>query len=152
MARLDQQPVRRSVYPNLAGSVVVIAVPRRRSLPDHRRGKEPATTLLDVHREELDDVVLLQLRGEVDLSNVEVLELALDQICSGIARRVIIDATAITFLSMAAVAALVQAQANGLDLVLVAVQRAVLRPLEATGLAQRLKIFASLDAALAIAT
>ncbi|ORV98820.1 STAS domain-containing protein [Mycobacterium kyorinense] len=96
-------------------------------------------------------MVLLHLRGEVDLSNVEVLELALDQICSGIARRVIVDATAVTFLSMAAVAALMQAQAKGLDLVLVAMQRAVLRPLEATGLAQRLRVFASLEAARAVA-
>lgn len=91
------------------------------------------------------------MRGEVDLSNIELLEVALQHVCAGDGARVVVDATAITFLSADGVAALVRAQARcqarDLDFALVATDWAVLRPLQVTGMDQRVKTFPSLDAA-----
>jgi anti-anti-sigma factor len=111
------------------------------------------TTRLHVAREDLGELVVVHLRGEVDLSNVELLERALQQACTGAAHssRVVVDATALTFLSAAGMAALVQAQAScqdrGLVFAVVANQPAVVRPLRATGLDTLVRIFPSLKAA-----
>jgi anti-anti-sigma factor len=63
----------------------------------------------------------------------------------------VVDATAIAFLSCVGVAALARAQARcqarGLDFAVVAAGRAVLRPLQVTGMDQLVKIFPSLQAA-----
>jgi anti-sigma B factor antagonist len=111
------------------------------------------TTRLHVAREEFGELVVLHVYGEVDLSNVELLEQALQQACTGAPHsgRVVVDATAITFLSAAGMAALVQAQLNcqdrGLDFAVAANQRAVVRALRVAGLDALVKIFPSLKAA-----
>jgi anti-sigma B factor antagonist len=117
----------------------------------HRRTEEHATTPFAVRREELDDLTVLHVRGEVDLSNVEQLERALQEVCDGDHGRILVDTSRISFLSSVGVMALVRAQARcqagGLDFAVVAARRPVLRPLQATGMDQLLKIFPSLEAA-----
>ncbi|MGH3636981.1 anti-sigma factor antagonist [Mycobacterium sp.] len=113
------------------------------------------TAPLDIQRATHDGLIILRLRGDIDLSNVAMLEGALQQVCTGSAdaSRVVVDATAVEFLSVAGIAALVQAQTrcrqNGLDFAVVAAQRAVLRPLQAIGLDRQVKIFTSGEAAIA---
>jgi anti-sigma B factor antagonist len=96
-------------------------------------------------------MIVLHVRGEVDISNVELLERALQHVCGGDHGRVVLDATAITFLAAAGVMALVRAQgrclARGLDFAVVAAGRAVIRPLQATGMDQLVKVFPSMEAA-----
>jgi anti-anti-sigma factor len=127
------------------------AVPRRRSHSSHRRAEEHATTRLDFHQEELDDLIVLHVRGEIDISNVELLERALQQLCDRDRGRIVVDTNRITFLSSVGVMAMVRAQArcqaDGLDFAVVAARRPVLRPLQASGMDQLLKIFPSLEAA-----
>ncbi|HZU49012.1 MAG TPA: STAS domain-containing protein [Mycobacterium sp.] len=108
---------------------------------------------LHVERTTVNDLVVLHLRGDVDLCNVAQLECALRETCGAIpdSGRVVVDATAIDFLSVAGVTALVRGQRRcrerGLDFSVVAAHRAVLRPLQATGFGEQVTIFASLEAA-----
>jgi anti-sigma B factor antagonist len=110
-------------------------------------------TQLHIARKDLGELVVLHLCGEVDLSNVEVLQRALRQACTGAAHagRLVVDATAITFLSTTGMAALVRAQAScqdrGLDFAVVANQRAVVSPLRITGLDTLVRLYPSLQAA-----
>jgi anti-anti-sigma factor len=95
----------------------------------------------------------LHLRGDVDLSNVAQLECALRETCGAFpdAGRILLDATGVDFLSVAGVTALVRGQRRcrerGLDFSVVADHRAVLRPLQATGVGEQFTVFASLEAA-----
>ncbi|MBO0865653.1 MAG: STAS domain-containing protein [Mycobacterium sp.] len=112
------------------------------------------TAPLDVQQSTLDDLIILRLRGDVDLSNVATLEGALEQVCGdATAGRIVVDATAIEFFAAVGMNALAQAQTrcehDGLDFAVVASQHAVLRPLQITGLDRQLKIFASVAAATA---
>jgi anti-anti-sigma factor len=108
---------------------------------------------LHVERTTVNDLVVLHLRGDVDLSNVAQLECALRETCGAFpdAGRILLDATGVDFLSVAGVTALVRGQRRcrerGLDFSVVADHRAVLRPLQATGVGEQFTVFASLEAA-----
>jgi anti-anti-sigma factor len=107
---------------------------------------------LHVERTTVNDLVISHLRDD-DLSNVAQLECALRETCGATpdAGRVVVDATGVDFLSVAGVTALVRGQqrcrGRGLDFSVVAAHRAVLRPLQATGVGEQVAICASLEAA-----
>jgi anti-anti-sigma factor len=117
-----------------------------------RQAEEPVSTLR-VERTTVNDLVVLQLRGDVDLSNVAHVECALRETCDAMpdAGRLLVDATAVDFLSVAGVTALVRGQRRcqerGLGFSVVAAHRAVLRPLQATGVCEKVTIFPSLEVA-----
>jgi anti-sigma B factor antagonist len=107
--------------------------------------KDAVTAPLSVHHTHLDDVVVVRLRGDVDMSNVGTLHDALRRASgSSAGRRVLVDATAVEFLSVAGMTALVEAhmqcERSGLDFAVVTGQPAVLRSLHLVGLDRQLTV------------
>ena len=84
-----------------------------------------------------DGVLVLRVVGDVDLTTVEQLRGHLDEHLSGAHRGVVLDCTAVSFLTACGIGLLVeiadQARADGKPLRLVAHSRLVLRALEVTG-------------------
>ena len=95
-----------------------------------------------------DDVVVLHVAGEIDLLTANLLgERVREQLVAG-NRVLVLDLTEVSFLGSSGLAEIVSAsQAEGAKLVLVATNRAVLRPLEATGLLPMLTIYETVDEA-----
>jgi anti-sigma B factor antagonist len=98
------------------------------------------------------DVVVVRLRGDLDLLTAPLLREALRPLIHE-PGTVLVNLTGVGFLGSAGLAELAGAQdgatGNGARLALVASGRAVVRPLEVTGLAELFQIFDSEDAALA---
>jgi anti-sigma B factor antagonist len=101
----------------------------------------------------LDGVAVVEVAGEVDLVNggslLAVLTAQLDQHSTG----VVVDLTRTVFFGSTGIAALLrtaaQAREHGTEMVVVADHRAVLRPLQITGVDGELRIRPSVDLALA---
>jgi anti-anti-sigma factor len=97
-----------------------------------------------------DDVVVLHVAGEIDLLTANLLgERVREQLVPG-NRVLVLDLTGVSFMGSSGLAEIVSAsQADGAQLVLVATTRAVLRPLEATGLLPILTVYETVDDAVA---
>jgi anti-anti-sigma factor len=98
-----------------------------------------------------DDVVVLHVAGEIDLLTANLLgERVREQQLLPANRVLVLDLSAVSFMGSSGLAEIVAAaQADSAQLVLVATSRAVLRPLEATGLLPMLTIYESVDDAIA---
>ena len=97
-----------------------------------------------------EDVVVLHVAGEIDLLTANLLgERVREQFVPG-NRVLVLDLTGVSFMGSSGLAEIVAAsQAEAAKLVLVATNRAVLRPLEATGLLPMLTVYDSVDDAVA---
>ena len=97
-----------------------------------------------------DDVVVLHVAGEIDLLTANLLgERVREHLVPG-NRVLVLDLAEVSFMGSSGLAEIVAAsQADGAQLVLVATNRAVLRPLEATGLLPMLTIYETVDDAVA---
>lgn len=98
------------------------------------------------------EAVLVRVRGEVDGETADIFEQTLrDQL--GTANALIVDLSGVGFFASAGLNTLVtvhkQATANAVPFVVVAAQRAVLRPITVLGLDLTLTVRASIDEALA---
>jgi anti-sigma B factor antagonist len=98
-----------------------------------------------------DEVVVLRVAGEIDLLTANLLgERVREQQLLPTNRVVVLDLSGVSFMGSSGLAEIVAAaQADSAQLVLVATSRAVLRPLEATGLLPMLTIYESVDEAIA---
>ena len=93
-----------------------------------------------------DDVVVLHVAGEIDLLTANLLGERVREQFVPENRVLVLDLTGVSFMGSSGLAEIVSAsQANAAKLVLVATNRAVLRPLEATGLLSILTIYDSVD-------
>ncbi|WP_433263035.1 STAS domain-containing protein [Actinosynnema sp. CS-041913] len=115
---------------------------------------EPAATLASVRVDEpADGVVVLHVSGELDTSSADELAKPLKSTLVQGVRAVVVDLTGVRFLGSAGLEALVtgskRATELGVPLLLVAAGRAVLRPIEATGLATVFTIVPTVDEAMA---
>jgi anti-anti-sigma factor len=98
-----------------------------------------------------DEVVVLRVAGEIDLLTANLLgERVREQQLLPTNRVVVLDLSGVSFMGSSGLAEIVAAaQADSAQLVLVATSRAVLRPLEATGLLPMLTVYESVDEAIA---
>jgi anti-sigma B factor antagonist len=132
--------------------------------PDHGPGTEtaPARALneaslasqqIDVEIERTPDAVIVHVTGEIDLLTSNYLGERLREQLEPANRVLVLNLTAVSFLGSAGLAEIVAASQasgdSGCKLVLVATNRAVLRPLEVTGLSSLLSMYDSVDTALA---
>ena len=91
-----------------------------------------------------DDVVVLHVAGEIDLLTANLLGERVREQLVPATRVLVLDLTEVSFMGSSGLAEIVAAsQAEAAQLVLVATNRAVLRPLEATGLLPMLTIYES---------
>jgi anti-sigma B factor antagonist len=99
-----------------------------------------------------DNVVVLHVTGEIDLLTANVLGERLREHLESASRVLVLDLTEVSFLGSAGLAEIVSASQTGADrgarLLLVATNRAVLRPLEVTGLLSLFSVYETVDAAL----
>ncbi|RKT56581.1 anti-anti-sigma factor [Saccharothrix australiensis] len=114
---------------------------------------EPAATLASVRVDEpADGVVVLHVSGELDTSSADELARPLKSTLTEGLRAVVVDLLQVRFLGSAGLEALVtgskRAQELGVPLLLVASGRAVLRPIQATGLTAVFTIVETVDEAL----
>lgn len=97
-----------------------------------------------------EDVVVLHVTGEIDLLTANLLGERVREQFVPANRVLVLDLTEVSFMGSSGLAEIVSAsQAEAAQLVLVATNRAVLRPLEATGLLPMLTIYETVDAAVA---
>lgn len=99
-----------------------------------------------------EDVVVLHVSGEIDLLTANVLGDRLREHLTPASRVVTLDLRGVTFLGSAGLAEIVSASRKAEEgagrMLLVADNRAVLRPLEVTGLLPMLTVFDTVEAAL----
>lgn len=99
-----------------------------------------------------DGVVVLTVSGEVDLLTIEELEGKLRDALQPPNRVVVLDLAEVRFMGSAGLSALISgaesARSNGLEFLLVADERAILRPLEMTGITSTFVVYDSVNAAL----
>jgi anti-anti-sigma factor len=113
-----------------------------------RIGKQPEAAPLRITIDRpRPDVTVVGLRGDLDLLTAPLLREALRPLIDA-AGAVLVDLSGVEFLGSSGLAELAAAQDGGARIVLVASGRAVVRPLEVTGLAPLFQIYESVDAAL----
>jgi anti-sigma B factor antagonist len=98
-----------------------------------------------------EDVVVLHVSGEIDLLTASLLGERVREQLVPANRVLVLDLTDVSFLGSSGLAEIVSASqaAATVQLILVASNRAVLRPLEATGLLPVLTVYETLDEAVA---
>ena len=100
-----------------------------------------------------DGAVIVHVAGEIDLLTANVLGERIREQLDPANRLLVLDLSGVTFLGSAGLAEIVSASQAGADwgakMLLVATNRAVVRPLEVTGLSSLFTLYASVDAALA---
>ncbi|KAA2258126.1 STAS domain-containing protein [Solihabitans fulvus] len=101
--------------------------------------------------------VVVAVAGEVDMNTIDQVRTGLSEATgSPAATLAVVDLTKVTFLGSVGLSALVEAseagEQTGCRLIIVADQHAVLRPLEATGLAEHFVIHASVADAVTAGT
>lgn len=97
-----------------------------------------------------DDVVVLHVAGEIDLLTANMLGERVREQFVPENRVLVLDLSEVSFMGSSGLAEIVSAsQAESAQLVLVASSRAVLRPLEATGLLSMLTVYDTVDEAVA---
>ncbi|MEU4805943.1 STAS domain-containing protein [Actinosynnema sp. NPDC023587] len=113
---------------------------------------EPSAALASVQVDQSDGVVVLRVSGELDASSADELARPLASALVTGVRSVVVDLTQVRFLGSAGLEALVtgskRAEGLGVPLVLVASGRAVLRPIEATGLTAVFTVVGTVEEAL----
>lgn len=105
----------------------------------------------------MDGVPVIRLVGEIDMSNAEAMRAEVMRGVASAQAGLVVDLTEVTFLASSGLSALVRAQTeaerHGVVLAVAAHSRAVLRPLEATGVDALLLIHATTaDAVAALRT
>lgn len=121
--------------------------------PDAVPGPLPAERQIQVLAEQAEpEVVVLRVAGEIDLLTAGVLRERLREEIDPANRAIVLDLTEVTFLGSAGLSEIVSAARagadNGMTICLVATNRAVLRPLEITGLLSLFTVCDTVDAAL----
>jgi anti-anti-sigma factor len=115
----------------------------------------PPSQQIAVSVERVEDTVILHVAGEIDLLTAAVLGERLREHIDPSSRMLVLNLTEVSFLGSAGLAEIVSASQTGADLgarlVLVATNRAVLRPLEVTGLLSLFTVYETVDAAIAAA-
>ena len=97
-----------------------------------------------------EDIVVLHVAGEIDLLTANLLGERVREQFVPQNRVLVLDLTQVSFMGSSGLAEIVSAsQAEAAQLVLVASSRAVLRPLEATGLLPMLTVYDTVDDAVA---
>ncbi|MFC0429780.1 STAS domain-containing protein [Kutzneria buriramensis] len=103
--------------------------------------------------EHIGSVALLHVTGEVDMETEPMLRESLAMALAPAPAALVLDLTGVTFFASAGLHVLVDFQhdmtARGLDMLVVADTRIVLRPLEITGVDQLVTLVSSVDQALA---
>lgn len=112
---------------------------------------DPRPRLIDIAVQQRGNgVTVLTVGGEVDMSSAPVLRTTVGQHLTD-GSTLVLDLSRVTFLGSAGLAVLVEAaqqsKSRGVALRIVAVARAVKRPLEATGLGDVFSVFSSVDEA-----
>jgi anti-sigma B factor antagonist len=113
---------------------------------------------LQVRHEIVDGAVVVHARGEVDMSTRKLLDLQLQAAESQVVppAPVVLDLTGVTFLASMGLSLLIEHRELcaefGSRLFVVATDRAVLRPIQLTGLDEELMIVATVQAALTAAS
>jgi anti-sigma B factor antagonist len=113
---------------------------------------QPAGELaLEVTRPE-DSVVVLEVGGDLDLLTAPSLDAELTKLLADAPDALVLNLTGVPFFGSSALAVLIRAadtaQTRGVRLMLVATNRAVLRPLEVTKTVELFSIHGSVDSAL----
>lgn len=111
-----------------------------------------AVPLIDVGVQQLEDgVTVLTVGGEVDMTSAPDLRAVVSEHTTG-GSKLVLDLSRVTFLGSAGLAVLVEAsqqtKSRGMALRIVAVERAVTRPLEATGLGDVFSVHPSVESAI----
>lgn len=114
-------------------------VPAEEARPDTMPGPLPAERQIQVQAERVGpDVVVVRVSGEIDLLTAGVLRERLREDLDPAGRAIVLDLTEVSFLGSAGLSEIVTVARAGADrgttICLVASNRAVLRPLEITGL------------------
>lgn len=128
-------------------------VPAEDQRPEPGPGPLPAERQLEVVAERVDPaVVVLRVAGEIDLLTAGMLRERLREEIDPANRAIVLDLTEVTFLGSAGLSEIVSAARagadNGMTVCLVASNRAVLRPLEITGLLSLFTVCDTIEAAL----
>jgi anti-sigma B factor antagonist len=116
--------------------------------------RQAGERLINVSRQEIDDVQVVSVDGEIDTLPTPALQEAInDSLERATGRAIVIDLTAVTFLGSAGLAALATAASRpgheDRPLRVVADSHAVLRPIQVTGLDTVLSLYRGLDEAVA---
>ena len=108
---------------------------------------------MSINLENIGSVAVVHVTGEVDMATEAKLRAAVTDAVSTEPAALVLDLTGVTFFASAGLHVLVDVQheatASGLDLLVAADNRAVLRPLQITGVDQLVTVVASVDQALA---
>jgi anti-sigma B factor antagonist len=114
----------------------------------------PPTPALTLSTHQHQDVALLAVNGEVDMATAPDLRQTLGRCLEREPPLLVVDLSQVSFLGSAGLAALVEAQqhARATQLRLVATHRAVLRPLQVTGLTATLAVYTTWSDACAISS
>jgi anti-sigma B factor antagonist len=128
-------------------------VPAEESKPDTAPGPTPSDRQIQVRAERVEpDVMVFRVAGEIDLLTAGVLSERLREEIDHGDRAMVIDLTEVSFLGSAGLSEIVAAARagadNGMAVCLVATNRAVLRPLEVTGLLSLFTVVNTVEAAL----
>ena len=117
-----------------------------------RLGEQPAEPLRITIEQPRPDVVVVRVTGDLDLLTAPIFRERLLPLLDEPARTVLVELGGVDFLGSAGLSELASAYdlatSRGIGFVLVAGSRAVLRPLEVTGLATLFRIYESVQAAL----
>jgi anti-sigma B factor antagonist len=101
--------------------------------------------LLRVHTSVLDDVAVVRMSGELDLTGADALLTSLEPAVELAGRAVVVDLREVTFVDCAGLSALVDARTaisqRGIELVLAAPSRPVGRLLSLTGSGRQVQVF-----------
>ncbi|CCH33778.1 hypothetical protein BN6_65390 [Saccharothrix espanaensis DSM 44229] len=141
-------------HPGVDGfRITVDHAPHRRCAMREETGvPEPSAALASVQVDRSDGVVVLRVSGELDASSADELARPLKSALVDGVRGVVVDLTQVRFLGSAGLESLVtgskRADGLGVPLLVVAVGRAVLRPIEATGLTAVFTLAETLEEAL----
>ena len=120
--------------------------------PVHERPAAPPSGLLSVTTHRTGDVEVVTLAGEIDMATGPQVQAAIERGLAAGPQVLVVDLTAVTFLSSTGLTVLVQAGQDAgerTSLRVVATHDAVLHPIELTGLDAELAVFPSLEQALA---
>lgn len=111
-----------------------------------------AEQVVDLDVERTEDVVIVRIGGEVDMLTTPMLSSLINKQFESELSTLVLDMRRVGFLGSSGLAALVtardEAANHGVSLRLVTAERAVLRPLTATGLADLFDVYPDLETAL----
>ena len=104
--------------------------------------------ILDIRVTRAGDVLVVGVKGEVDMDTVPEVRAAIASGLDGHASALVLDLTEVGFFSSAGLSLLLETRRRVDTLAVVATRRAVLRPIQLTAIAPLLSVFATVDEAL----